>query len=36
MTSPLFQARAIRLEEGVVLAQDVLCALVLVLGLALA
>jgi hypothetical protein len=36
MSSPLFQAWAICLEEGVVLIQDLLCILVLVLGLALA
>ncbi len=35
MTSPLCQAMAIRPEEGVNLAQDILCALILVLGLAL-
>jgi hypothetical protein len=34
MTSPLHQARAIHLEEGVILIQDLLCNLVL--GLALA
>jgi hypothetical protein len=33
MTSPICQVQAICLEEGVVLAQDLLCALVL--GLAL-
>jgi hypothetical protein len=36
MTSPLCQAQAICPEEGVVLAQDLFCALVLILGLALA
>jgi hypothetical protein len=36
MTSPLCQARAIFPEEGAVLVQDLLCALVLILGLALA
>jgi hypothetical protein len=34
MTSPLCQAQAIHPEEGVVLVQDLLCALIL--GLALA
>jgi hypothetical protein len=36
MTSPLCRARAICPGEGVVLDQDLLCALVLVLGLTLA
>jgi hypothetical protein len=36
MTSPLHQAWAICLEKGVILTQDLLCALVLGLGLALA
>jgi hypothetical protein len=36
MTSLLRHARAIFPEEGVILVQDLLCALVLVLGLALA
>ncbi len=34
MTSPLCQAWAIQLEEGAVLVQDLLCALVLALALA--
>ncbi len=34
MTSPLCHAQAIFLEEGVILAQDLLCALDLVLALA--
>jgi hypothetical protein len=36
MTSPLCRAPAICPEEGVNLIQDLICALVLVLGLALA
>jgi hypothetical protein len=36
MTSPLCQAQAICPEEGVNLVQDLLCTLVLILGLALA
>ncbi len=36
MTSPLCRALAICPKEGVNLVQDILCALILVLGLALA
>jgi hypothetical protein len=36
ITSPLFRAQAICPEEGVNLVPDLLCALILVLGLALA